>query len=251
MDSKQSASVVAKQCLKVACLGVGIATAYGAGASTASASAVAQSTTVVNYTIDPTQTISDGYFFFYTNTSSSSVQVTYSPFSDLAGPVSLAANTSNTGSVTFSDLGTSSLIGGFLGFIGVYTNASNNTGISTLFSNSTNIINSGDSFDTAFANSATATESTLVSDLQGANTSALANFFNGVPTSSVAVSDGFGVQLTSAPPVSLSGDLVNFSSPTNGGTLSAQVVPEPAAVGLFAGGLLALLLMPLRLLRKR
>jgi hypothetical protein len=148
-------------------------------------------------------------------------------------------------------LGTSSLIGGFLGFIGVYTNASNNTGISTLFSNSTNIINSGDSFDTAFANSATATESTLVSDLQGANTSALANFFNGVPTSSVAVSDGFGVQLTSAPPVSLSGDLVNFSSPTNGGTLSAQVVPEPAAVGLFAGGLLALLLMPLRSFRKR
>ncbi len=38
MDSKQRASVMAKQCLKVACLGVGIATAYGAGAGTASAS---------------------------------------------------------------------------------------------------------------------------------------------------------------------------------------------------------------------
>ena len=50
---------------------------------------------------------------------------------------------------------------------------------------------------------------------------------------------------------SFTGDLVNFSSPTDGGSLSANVVPEPAAVGLFAGGLLALLLVPLRLLRKR
>ncbi len=109
----------------------------------------------------------------------------------------------------------------------------------------------GDSFDTAFGNSGTATESTIVYDLQHGNTSAVETFLNGVPTSSVAVSDGFGVQLTSAPPVSLSGDLVNFSSPTTGGTLIANVVPEPAAVGLFAGGLLALLLAPLRLFRKR
>ena len=109
----------------------------------------------------------------------------------------------------------------------------------------------GDSFDTAFGNSGTATETQLVADLQSAKISSVETFLNSVPTSSVAVLDGYGVQLPSDPPVSLSGELVNFSSPTDGGSLSANVVPEPAAVGLFAGGLLALLLVPLRLFRKQ
>jgi hypothetical protein len=203
--------------LKAACLAVGLATAWGMQAD----AQVSQ----IQLTITPSNNLSHVYFLYGTGVTSlvvSTVQALPNLVAGVSTTLTLSVNTTTEFPA--------------YAVIGLYdeTNKLLTLGLPTY--EATNVVGKKD-FNTEFSPD---TEDAVASSLLSNDTTAVMNFFHGPPYFYFL---DIGISET--------GELVNFSSGTDGGSVTAVVaVPEPSPALLAGIGALAILAFHGRRLQK-
>jgi hypothetical protein len=191
---------------------VGLATAWG-GSAHANTVFGPQD---IQLTITPNKNLSHVYFFYVTNrTGSTSIPV---PLPDLT------ANVPTVESFVIQN-GTSNTNAVYCYLTGVYDET--NQLVTLDFSNGTAAGALGKTFEQEFPG---ITESAFAAALETGDTNTLSGFFS---------DSGPGARL--GPTLGDSGQLVNFSTGTAGGTIATAVIPEPACILLTSFGVLTIL----------
>jgi hypothetical protein len=202
--------------LKTACLAVGLATAWGGQAN----AGPSQSADQIQLTIDPNQNLSHVYFLYATNATGEPVKVLSLP--------DLIAGVSTTETVViqngFSQGPFNQIV---YSVIGLYDETNQLVTIGFNSPAAASVI--GTNFNTEFPSF---TESGIATALLNNDVTTISNFL----FRTVIFGPEFEI------PVGTSGELVNFSGGTVGGSLSATFVPEPSPALLASFGALTLLI---------
>jgi hypothetical protein len=203
--------------LKAACLAVGLATAWGSPSN----AGPSQSTDQIQLTIDPSNNLSHVFFFYATNSTGGNANT-------LTSLPNLTAGLSTTETFSATPAGFPGNPARFYGVIGLYDETNKLLAISLNNTAAADAI--GKDFETEFAGgNPHFTESDLANALLSNDTFTISEFFW------IFESEGSDIPLGS------SGQLIDFSTGSVGGSLTA--VPEPSPILLVSFGTLGILIL--------
>jgi hypothetical protein len=201
--------------LKAACLAVGLATAWGGQTD----AGVVPPSEEIQLTINPSNNLSHVYFFYATNATGLGSANTLTALPNLTAGVSTTETFFATPAGNYLDPLR------FYGVVGLYDETNKLITLSMTSVEAGNVIGTRD-FSTEFSGF---TEDSLATALLSNDTFTITTFF-------WEYEAGRATDI----PIGTSGQLVNFSLGSDGGSLSATIVPEPSPALLVSAAALAI-----------